>query len=131
MKWRGVGGGRSDSQWISPCDDMTDRGPAVAQHRVGPEEVVINIDRTSPVPVCPLKGHNWGEVVSRRDATWIVSWKETVQNHWKYVHFNSSSYLKGISDRDKYEVARKLKGCIGRIRKSVREDMKSDSIVDR
>ena len=49
----------------------------------------------------------------------------------KYVGVNSTSFLKGQHDMEKYETARRLKKCIDVIRKQVLEDLHSKSMRER
>lgn len=58
-------------------------------------------------------------------VTWLASWTENVQGQVKYVMLNPSSKLKGEKDWQKYETARKLAKCIGKIRQEYQDDFKS------
>ena len=49
-------------------------------------------------------------------VTWLASWTQTFQNQIKYVVLNPSARLRGEKDLEKYEKARRLKNCIGKIR---------------
>ena len=99
--------------------------------RVIPEQVMLNADLNMAIPACPMPGHNWDTVVSRQETSWMVHWTDNVQGLGKYMNVNATSFLKGQHDEEKYEVARKLKKCIGAIRKSVLTDLKSTSMRDR
>ena len=48
-----------------------------------------------------------------------------MQGQVKYVMLNPSSKLKGEKDWQKYETARKLAKCIGKIRQEYQDDFKS------
>jgi len=87
------------------------------KRRSFPEDIIINCDRSSVVPACPVAGHHWRSVVHRPEVTWLATWKENINGSVKYVYLANSSMFKGKSDRDKYEKARKLKRYIGKIRK--------------
>lgn len=54
-----------------------------------------------------------------------------MQGLGKYVGVNSTSFLKGQHDMEKYETARRLKKCIDTIRKQVLEDLHSKSMRER
>ncbi|XP_066873921.1 DNA topoisomerase I, mitochondrial isoform X1 [Kogia breviceps] len=94
------------------------------KRRVLPEDVTINCSGDSEVPEPPV-GHRWKEVRCDRSVTWLAAWTENVQNSIKYVMLNPSSKLKGERDWEKYEVARRLKGVVDKIRSQYRADWRS------
>ncbi|XP_027715713.1 DNA topoisomerase I, mitochondrial isoform X3 [Vombatus ursinus] len=92
--------------------------------RIMPEDVIINCSRDSKIPE-PPPGHKWKEVRFDNTVTWLASWTENIQNSIKYIMLNPSSKLKGEKDWQKYEVARRLKGVVDKIRFQYRFDWKS------
>ncbi|XP_056381790.1 DNA topoisomerase I, mitochondrial-like isoform X2 [Hyla sarda] len=92
--------------------------------RILPEDVIINCSKDSKIPVPPA-GHKWKEVRHDNTVTWLASWTENVQGTVKYVMLNANSKLKGEKDWEKYEVARKLKNHVDKIRRTYRENFKS------
>eukprot|EP00924_Labyrinthula_sp_SR-Ha-C_P004912 snap_masked-scaffold_1-processed-gene-16.43-mRNA-1 protein AED:0.00 eAED:0.00 QI:0/-1/0/1/-1/1/1/0/737 len=98
------------------------------KHRVYPEQVTVNIGEDEIVPPCPLDGHSWGTIVHKHDVTWLAYWKENVLGNYKYVWLAGSSGFKGKADRDKYEKARRLKNCIGKIREDYERNLKSKDL---
>ncbi|KAG9474918.1 hypothetical protein GDO78_003402 [Eleutherodactylus coqui] len=92
--------------------------------RIVPEDVIINCSKDSKIPV-PPSGHKWKEVRHDNTVTWLASWTENVQGTTKYVMLNANSKLKGEKDWEKYEVARKLRNHVEKIRRTYREDFKS------
>ena len=60
-----------------------------------------------------LIGHvicSWKEVKHDNTVTWLAFWNDPItQKEFKYVFLAASSSLKGQSDKEKYEKARKLK----------------------
>jgi hypothetical protein len=42
-------------------------------------------------------------------VAWLATWKDNIFGESKYVLFAASSSLRGKTDREKYETARKLK----------------------
>ncbi|KAM3918161.1 DNA topoisomerase I, mitochondrial-like [Leptodactylus fuscus] len=92
--------------------------------RILPEDVIINCSKDSKIPA-PPSGHKWKEVRHDNTVTWLASWTENVQGSVKYVMLNANSKLKGEKDWEKYEVARKLKNHVDKIRRTYREDFKS------
>ncbi|KAG9352670.1 hypothetical protein JZ751_021084 [Albula glossodonta] len=92
--------------------------------RIQPEDVIINCSKDSHIPEPPA-GHKWKEVRHDNTVTWLASWTENVQGSFKYVMLNANSKLKGEKDWEKYEVARRLKGCVEQIRAQYKQDLKS------
>ncbi|KAG5848539.1 hypothetical protein ANANG_G00099530 [Anguilla anguilla] len=92
--------------------------------RIQPEDVIINCSKDSRIPEPPA-GHKWKEVRHDNTVTWLASWTENVQGSFKYVMLNANSKLKGEKDWEKYEVARRLKGCVDQIRAQYKQDLKS------
>jgi DNA topoisomerase-1 len=77
--------------------------------RIMPEDVTINISEDSPVPECPVPGHEWKEVVHNPNVSWLAMWRENIRDSTKYVWLGASSSVKGKADRKKFETARQLK----------------------
>nr|CAG4636829.1 EOG090X0296 [Ceriodaphnia reticulata]SVE72808.1 EOG090X0296 [Ceriodaphnia reticulata] len=95
----------------------------MVKRRVMPEDVIINCSKgTAPKPP---PGHKWKEVRHDNTVTWLASWTENVQGQVKYIMLNSASRLKGERDWQKYEIARKLKDTVEKIRETYKEDWKS------
>lgn len=99
--------------------------------RLLPEDVQINCGYDAVVPACPMPGHAWSRVVHDPSVTWIAGWHQNVMDDNKYVYLAASSSFKGESDRAKYEKARKLKGCIDRIRKHYQAALSSSDDLQR
>lgn len=52
----------------------------------------------------------WKEVRHDNTVTWLAFWNDPINpREFKYVFLAASSALKGLSDKEKYEKARKLK----------------------
>ncbi|KAK9404053.1 DNA topoisomerase 1 [Crotalus adamanteus] len=94
------------------------------KRRIMPEDIIINCSKNSKVPP-PPPGHKWKEIRHDNKVTWLVSWTENIQGSIKYIMLNPSSRIKGEKDWQKYEIARRLKKCVDRIRNQYREDWKS------
>ncbi|KAJ8271936.1 hypothetical protein COCON_G00107950 [Conger conger] len=92
--------------------------------RLQPEDIIINCSKESNIPQPPA-GHKWKEVRHDNTVTWLASWTENVQGSCKYIMLNANSKLKGEKDWEKYEVARRLKGCVEQIRTQYKQDLKS------
>ncbi|NXI57306.1 TOP1M topoisomerase, partial [Chloroceryle aenea] len=98
--------------------------------RIMPEDVVINCSKDSKIPE-PPEGHKWKEVRFDNTVTWLASWTENIQNTLKYIMLNPSSKLKGEKDWQKYELARRLKDVVHKIRAGYRADWKSKEMRKR
>ncbi|XP_068528881.1 DNA topoisomerase I, mitochondrial isoform X2 [Anas acuta] len=98
--------------------------------RIMPEDVIINCSKDSKIPEPPA-GHKWKEVRFDNTVTWLASWTENIQNSLKYIMLNPSSKLKGEKDWQKYEVARKLKDVVHKIRAQYQADWKSKEMKKR
>ncbi|XP_062396672.1 DNA topoisomerase 1 [Sardina pilchardus] len=94
------------------------------KRRIRPQDVIINCSKDSKHPK-PPPGTKWKEVRFDNKVTWLASWTENIQGSIKYIMLNPSSRIKGEKDWQKYETARRLKSCVGRIRNQYREDWKS------
>ncbi|XP_047065578.1 DNA topoisomerase 1 beta-like [Lolium rigidum] len=96
------------------------------KRRIRPSDITINIGEGAPVPVCPIHGESWKEVKHDNTVTWLAFWNDPInQKECKYVFLAASSSLKGQSDKEKYEKARKLKDHIHNIRVNYTKDFRS------
>ncbi|XP_060133542.1 DNA topoisomerase I, mitochondrial isoform X3 [Zootoca vivipara] len=102
----------------------------MVKKRIMPEDVIINCSKGSKIPK-PPPGHKWKEVRSDNSVTWLASWTENINGAIKYIMLNPSSKLKGEKDWQKYEIARCLKGVVGKIRAQYRADWKSKEMKKR
>ncbi|KAI3740954.1 hypothetical protein L2E82_31429 [Cichorium intybus] len=91
--------------------------------RIRPSDITINIGKDAPIPECPIPGERWKEIRHDNTVTWLAYWIDPINSkEFKYVFLAASSSLKGQSDKEKYEKARKLKGYIEGIRKAYTKD---------
>lgn len=98
--------------------------------RVNPEDVMINLDKSAPVPE-PNVGGKWDKVIHDPEVVWLAMWIDTVTGKNKYVFTSMEGTFKAASDEKKFNLARKLKRNAGKIRKQMDVDMKSESTTDR
>ncbi|PKI83396.1 Top1p [Malassezia vespertilionis] len=98
--------------------------------RIMPEQIIINHSADHPAPK-PPPGHQWGEVVEKKDVTWLALWRENINNSFKYVFLDASSTFKTDSDREKFEKARRLDACVKQVRADVIRNLVSKNRVDR
>ncbi|GAB2227616.1 hypothetical protein Droror1_Dr00009442 [Drosera rotundifolia] len=94
--------------------------------RIYPSDITINIGKGATIPECPIPGESWKEVRHDNTVTWLAYWNDPInQKEFKYVFLAASSTLKGQSDKEKYEKARKLKDYIQSIRATYTKNFKS------
>lgn len=98
------------------------------KERIMPEYVSLNIGEDGMIPPCPIGGHSWKEVVCNPKASWLTTFRDEAcswSNNVKYLSLAAESKLKGLSDKMKYERARRLKAIIEKVRQKYLEDMES------
>ncbi|XP_023005283.1 DNA topoisomerase 1 beta-like [Cucurbita maxima] len=96
------------------------------KRRIHPSDITINIGKDAPIPECPIPGERWKEVRHDNTVTWLAFWNDPINpKEFKYVFLAASSSLKGQSDKEKYEKARKLKDYIKNIRNAYTKDFTS------
>ncbi|KAL5804017.1 hypothetical protein ACOSQ3_030817 [Xanthoceras sorbifolium] len=100
--------------------------------RILPSDITINIGKDAPIPECPIPGESWKEVKHDNTVTWLAFWNDPINpKEFKYVFLAASSSLKGQSDKEKYEKARKLKDYIHSIRAAYTKDFTAKDITRR
>ncbi|KAG7534323.1 DNA breaking-rejoining enzyme catalytic core [Arabidopsis thaliana x Arabidopsis arenosa] len=100
--------------------------------RIRPCDITINIGKEAPVPECPIPGERWKEVKHDNTVTWLAFWNDPINpKEFKYVFLAASSSLKGQSDKEKYEKARKLHNYIGSIRAAYTKDFNNKDVTKR
>lgn len=95
--------------------------------RVLPEDVTLNIGKEAKIPKT-LEGHSWGKIIHDRHVEWLCSWKDTITGKTKYLWLGQHSDFKASSDREKFDLARKLKRKIDFIRQENEKNLLSDDI---
>jgi len=88
--------------------------------RILHKDITLNLSKDAPVPP-----GEWGKVVHNKDSWWLASWKDTISGKTKYVWLSDSSDYKAASDKNKFEMARKLKKKMGQIKKLNEENLES------
>jgi DNA topoisomerase-1 len=100
--------------------------------RIRPCDITINIGKEAPIPECPIPGERWKEVKHDNTVTWLAFWSDPINpKEFKYVFLAASSSLKGQSDKEKYEKARKLHNHIGSIRAAYTKDFNNKDVTKR
>lgn len=95
------------------------------KRRIHPEDVTINIGKDAPIPALP-DGQRWGKIVHDRRSVWLASWKDEIMKKTKYVFLSADSDFKAESDKNKFDLAKKLKRKIKRIREVNDKNLHSD-----
>lgn len=95
------------------------------KRRIFPGDITINHSADHPAPQPPAGMGDWGEVVEKKDVTWLAYWKENINGQYKYVFLDATSNFKTNSDREKFEKARKLDTVVKQIRRDVKKNLKS------
>jgi DNA topoisomerase-1 len=85
------------------------------KRRIQPEEVTLNLGVGAKIPD-PPRGHEWGEIIHDQYVRWLASWLDTINGENKYVWLAAQSNWKAESDRNKFDLARKLKKNIKHIK---------------
>jgi len=96
--------------------------------RIYPEDVTINLDKEADVPKPNIDNHKWGEIIHNREVIWLASWKDNVTGKNKYIFTSVESLFKSESDKNKFDLARKLKRRVKEIRKQYEEQLLSNDI---
>ncbi|CAA0814312.1 DNA topoisomerase 1 [Striga hermonthica] len=100
--------------------------------RILPSDITINIGKDAPIPECPIPGESWKEIRHDNMVTWLAYWNDPINpKESKYVFLAPSSKLKGQSDREKYEKARRLKDYIHGIRATYTKNFTSKDSAQR
>ena len=73
--------------------------------RINPEDVIINLDKTSKIPKPNIKNHEWGKIIHDDTVIWLASWKDTITGKTKYVFTSLESFFKAKSDEEKFDLA--------------------------
>ena len=89
------------------------------KRRVTPADVTLNLGRKAPVPA-----GDWKEIVRRRYATWLASWRDDLTKKAKYVWLADTAKVKQDRDRGKYDKAIDLSKEIDKIKERMVHDMK-------
>jgi len=96
--------------------------------RIYPEDVTINLNKDAPIPKPNIKGHNWGEVIHNQEVIWLATWKDNITEKNKYVFLSMESTFKSKSDEDKFNLAKRLKKIINKIRTTYTDELKSNNL---
>lgn len=100
------------------------------KRRIYPEDVTINVSKEYKMPSPNTRGQ-WGRIIQNKEVLWLASWDCPITGKAKYVYPGQASEQRGLKDKAKYELARKLKKNIKKIRDSYNFRAKSENLFDR
>lgn len=98
------------------------------KRRIQPEDITLNLSKDAPVPkiyymddngdLQELKDKKWHKIIHDNTSEWVATWKENILGKRKYVWLSDTSSFKSYSDINKFNLARKLKKKIHKIREA-------------
>lgn len=98
--------------------------------RIYPEDITLNLDKDAPVPKPHLyPNRNWKKIVHQSESIWLTTWKDEITGKNKYVFPSVESTFKTESDIEKFDLARKLKNKVGKIRSQYMIDLENNDII--
>jgi DNA topoisomerase-1 len=86
--------------------------------RIKPEDIIINIGKDATIPP-----GDWKKVIHDRKSEWLASWIDVVTGKRKYVWLAAHSKFRAEADLKKFDLARKLKRGIGKIRQTIEDEL--------
>ena len=95
--------------------------------RIYPEDITINIGSGEKIPNT-INGRRWKEIIHDKTVLWLASWKDDITEKTKYVRLGDKSDFKSESDKNKFELARKLKKKFSEIKKYNESNLINDNI---
>lgn len=98
--------------------------------RLYPKDIIINIGKGEHIPIPNIEG-KWKKVIHDNMVEWLASWSDPISGKAKYVWLGSQSSFKAESDLNKFELARKLRKKIKKIREENNIKLTSPNIKDR
>jgi DNA topoisomerase-1 len=107
--------------------------------RILPKDIIINISKETKelIPyylddknfiLKKYENSKYKKIIHDRSVEWLASWPDPITGKTKYVMLGASSDFKSQSDIKKFDLARKLKKNIKRIRKTNEDNLKSNDI---
>jgi DNA topoisomerase I len=96
--------------------------------RIYPKDVTINLSKDATIPKPNIKNNDWGEVIHNQEVIWLATWKDNITEKNKYVFLSMESTFKSKSDEDKFDLARRLKKIINKIRTTYTDELKNNNL---
>lgn len=100
------------------------------KRRIYPEDVTLNLSKEAPIPPT-MSGHKWGKIIHDHSVEWLAAWKDPINIKTKYVWLASHSDIRMQSDKEKFELARKLHKIIDNVRQKNHQNMASPDTATR
>ena len=102
------------------------------KRRILPSDVTLNLDKDAPIPKPNLyKDTDWKKIVHQTESIWLATWKDEITGKSKYVFPSVESTFKSESDKEKFDLARKLKKKINKIREDFTKDLEHTQLEKR
>jgi DNA topoisomerase-1 len=95
--------------------------------RLTPSDVILNLSKDAPIPNSPL-GNKWSEIIHNQYVDWLASYPDNISGKTKYIWLSASSSWKMENDKEKFDLARKLKRKIKEIRSKYNELLTSKDL---
>jgi DNA topoisomerase-1 len=96
--------------------------------RIYPEDVTLNLDKTTKTPIPNIKNHKWGNIIHDNTVIWLASWKDEINEKTKYVFTSLESFFKAKSDEEKFNIAKKFKKKINLLREIYEKELTSNDL---
>ena len=100
------------------------------KRRIYPEDIIINLDKDTPVPKPNIENRKWKKVIHDREVVWLASWKDTITGKTKYIFLSVESSFKSKSDEKKFDLARRLKKNAKKIRETYEKQLESEDLKE-
>ena len=91
-----------------------------------PKDITLNLSNDAPIPDT-IYGNKWKEIIHDPYVDWLASYPDLITGKTKYIWLSASSSWKMENDKEKFDLARKLKKKIHEIRKSYSQLLNSDN----
>jgi len=85
--------------------------------KILPQDITLNLSNDAPIPDT-IYGNKWKEIIHDPYVDWLASYPDIISGKTKYIWLGASSSWKMENDKEKFDLARKLKKKINEIRKS-------------
>ena len=97
--------------------------------RIRPEDITLNLDKNAPIPKININKNGrmkWGNVIHDNSVIWLATWKDSITGKNKYVFTSMESIFKSKSDESKFDLAKKLKKKVKKIRQQYENELSND-----
>jgi len=98
--------------------------------RLLPSDVILNLSKDAPIPNTQF-GNKWKEIIHDPFVDWLASYPDVITGKTKYIWLGASSSWKMENDKDKFDLARKLKRQIREIRTNYQKLLLDSALKNR